>query len=434
MRADNASAAAGGIACLPRGVGAFAPRPFFYLYVSNFENVGHTLWDDVVPVVAAAHVLGLQFSDFDLLLSSVGCCEYRWPATAPPWGGDQGTRALFNYLSPNFDPAQLWKLSEEAGSDLVLFPRIAGGLTGHSPHNFRPTMRVFGAEVPVRSVWRARSFLFAQMGLAAEGARSVRELPRPEPGMEARLVLVKTKRDIVNRDELLGGLRTTFPNLLVEDLAWQDLGGLREEARRVAEVSILVTQDGTASANSFFLPEGAAFVSLGVARAWGSQSQCDFMHASLDHVRVLYYDRLEPGEHDGQPFSTLRIPPAKLAPFVHQALNLTRHGFAVPTAETENHDGNAALTRFLFERYPEFAWMGIDMWVDYVPNSELGHKMSRMKDGAPAMYRHFVGREPPASLAEDIAAYCARAPCGYVPHEGVPPHEAAAARAALRGE
>ena len=414
------------VACLPPGVGAFTLRPFFLMFFSHHTNIGHTIWDDLAPFMAAAHTLGLPLQHYDLLLTCIPQDSmYRWSPAEPAasWSaGDQGVRTALAYTSPNRDPVQLGTLGEEAGAVLVHFPAIAGGLTGMSPHNFRPSHVVFGAEEPVRSVWALRVHMMRNMGFSeAEVQRHARDIrpPQPQPETEPQpqpqplaaatnvsLLFVRGKRGISNLEELMASVRAAYPYISVGSVAWEETGGLLNEARILSATHILLSLDGTASLKNFFLPPGAVFVELGVAQPWGSQMLCDFLHGAYDHIRVLHYDQLGPGEHGGNQLSSLTIPFPKLAPFLNAALGLLRAGFPIPLPQGTNLDGNALLLRHLFARYPELAYYGVDLW------TQARLKTVRVFEGAADWYTSAVGRPPPPQFAADIELYCAEHPCG----------------------
>ena len=273
--AAAAAAAAAGISCLPPFIGGLCSRPMFSMIRTHLSNIGHTLWDDAMPFIAAMGDLGLseQLGQYDTLLMQVpGPWAQSWrdvfgAAAQPPWKGDQGVRELFQYLSPNMDPAEHEMLKEEAGDRLVLFEAIAGGLTGMSPHNERVSMRVHGAEPDRRSVWRTRVFLMQQMGFSeAHITMPASKVPGPAAGKRLRLALVKGKREVANRDALLAELTAAYPDISVESVAWEGMGGLKNEAEYLRSTHIMISNDGTASLNVPFLPEGAVFINLGVAR------------------------------------------------------------------------------------------------------------------------------------------------------------------------
>ena len=127
------------------------------------------------------------------------------------------------------------------------------------------------------------------------------------------------------------------------------------------ETHIFLSMDGTVSLSMPFLPRGAVHINLGVARPWGSQVQCDFLFSAVDHVRILFYDALAPGEHDSvttvpdRSEDGFTVPPEKLAPLVRRAIDLVRGGFEVPTAPDANVAPSARLLAHLLGRHPDFA-------------------------------------------------------------------------------
>ena len=241
------------VACLPPGVGAFTLRTFFFVSFSHHSNIGHTLWDDLVPIMGAARLLQLPLQDgsADLLLTCVPQDHmFRWNAKEPfkSWVfGDQGVRHSFAYTSPGMDPVQLGDVMAEAGDRLVHFPVIAGGLTGMSPHNFRPSHLVFGAEPPLRSVWSLRQHMMRNMNFTtSEIFRSASALPAPSPEHNSSLVIVRGKRGLRNLDSLVADIRAAYPHVQVSTVAWEETGGLVNEARVLSNTQVLMSLDGTA--------------------------------------------------------------------------------------------------------------------------------------------------------------------------------------------
>lgn len=412
------------ISCLPPGVGAFTLRHFFLLHMTHHTNICHTLWDDLVPFAAVAQLLGLPLTQtplpnqpppLDFLLT----CRpqermFRWDRMKPfgAWGmGDMGVRQAFAYASPGKDPVQLGDVLAEAGDRLVHFPLVGGGLTAMSAHNFRPSYAVFGAEAPLRSVWALRTHLMQSMGFTeAEVERSVGALPPPSPTHTLSLLIVKGKRGIRNLEGLMGGIRKAYPFVKVSTVAWEEVGGLAKEARLLSTTHVVVSLDGTVASKNLFLPPGAVFINLGVAQEYGSQYFLDFLHGAYDHIRVLSYDKLADGEHEGHMLSSMTVPLEKLAPYLEEAFALvapTGPLFSIPVEASEelNLDANARLLRFLFNRYPEFPYAGIAVW----HNASVRSK--RVFVAAEEMYALATGKSAPKSLREDIVAYCATHPC-----------------------
>jgi hypothetical protein len=411
-----AAAAAAGLACLPAGVQAFTPRSFFFFSITHGSNIGHTLWDDLIPFSGAATALQLPFEGLDFLITVVmGYTSWKWnEADPPPWAGDQGVRSTVAYSSPNMEPVFVATLAAQGMQRLVHVARVAGGLTGFSPHNFRPNHVVFGAEPPTRSVWAFRQHVLRQMGFSEEEAlRGARALPPPSPAHNVSLLFVRGKRGINDLEGLMAGIRSAYPHVHVGSVAWEETGGILNEAKILANTHILASLDGTASLKTFFMPPGAVFIELGVGRPWGSQMLCDFLHGAYDHVRVLHYDQLAPGEHEGHQHGAITVPLQKLSPFLDRALALLRDGFAIPLEPGVNLDPNALLLRFLMQRYPELAYHAVDLW----NNGEL--KAARVFEGAEEWYSSVIG-PPPPRLREDIERFCSAQPCGMAPLPAVP--------------
>ena len=399
--------------CLPPDVLGYVTTPLFHFWRTHLTNVGHSLWDDMIPMLAALENFGVvpgtpEFDALELLCAQVkGPWSMVWQS-----GGDQGVRELFTALSPAGAPAEMFQFIPLARGQPVLFKRIYGGLTAMSPHNFRPDMRVYGAEPSRRSVWKARSHLMRQLGVPRElieapAANGVVPRPGLPQGKLWRLGIVQSKRAVLNMGELVGSLTQTFPTLHVEQFDWGQVRGFRTQAEKLAGFDIFVSTDGTSSLTNPFMPPGGVHIQLGVARPWGSAVNCDFLHSSLDHVRVLYYKDLPPGGYSNQANAGdgFSISPASFQPYVERALELLKKRFAVPVGEEDNLTPTAALTSFLFKSYPEFADQGVVMWTDGSIKTNL------MLNDAEGLYRAHVGKEPPAGFRAAIDAFCLNRAC-----------------------
>lgn len=273
-----------GVACVPPGVVGIVPQPFFLMHRTHGSNIGHTLWDDCLTFLQAMEDLDLlpRLGDYDLLLTEEAGGDRRW-------GDDAAARAvreIFTLTSPGRQPVEVADLDDallslENDGAVVLVPEVAGGVTGMSPHNLRPDMKAPGAQQ--RSVWRLRNHLLAATGFSeAEILRPAGDIPT---GDALRLLFVRGKRPVWNERQMLDVLRSDFPELIVDVVAWEKLGrGLRGEAEELLRTHIFLAMDGTVALNAFFLPPGAVHIQLGVARPWGSQVQCDFLFSSLDHL------------------------------------------------------------------------------------------------------------------------------------------------------
>jgi hypothetical protein len=222
-------------------------------------------------------------------------------------------------LAPNH--AELVALDEALGSRVACVREVAGGLTGMSTHNMRHDMRAYASDR--RVVWRFRNSILRAAGFSEE------EVERPAAGTSSgeappprafKLLFARSKRPVWNEGELLADIRRAFPELDVEAIAWEDLGGgaegFRAEIARLARTHILLSGDGTVASTAPFLPRGAVHVQLGVPRPWGVQMQCEFHYASLDHVRVLYYasSRLRGRDDAARRRRGARSPPPPLPP------------------------------------------------------------------------------------------------------------------------
>jgi hypothetical protein len=399
-----------GVACVPPGVSAAVLRPLFLLLRTNKGNIGHSLWDDCVPFLVAMEDLGLspRLREFDLLVSEeAGPWERTW--TAPH------VRALFTFTSPGGAPVEVAALDERLrGGRVALVPEVVGGLWGMSPHNLRPDLKVYGAER--RAVWRWRNHALAAAGFSeAEVLRPALEIVPSEPG-KLRLLFVRGKRPLWNERVLLEALRREFAaQLTVDAFGGEDVrGGLREEMAHLMRTHIFMAMDGTVSLTTPFLPRGAVHVQLGVARPWGSQVQCDFLFSSLDHVRVLFYGALAPGEHSNVTSGGFAVPLAKIAPLLREAIALVRAGApADPEAPLVNaSDANLApsakLLTHLFRRHPALPGLLYSGRTDW----EL-FKVEPYEIGVPRLFRRKVAASNASADAFDAEtkAFCAAHAC-----------------------
>ena len=345
-----------GVSCVPPGVSAVVLRPLFLLLRTNKGNIGHSLWDDCVPFLAAMEDLGLapRLREFDLLVSEEWG-ERKWTA--------KHVRALFTYTSPGGAPVEVRELDERLrGGRVALLPEVAGGLWGMSPHNMRPDFKVYGWER--RVLWRWRNHALAAAGFPeSEVLRPALAIEPPEGlAPRLRLLFVRGKRPLWNERALLQQLRAEFASeLYVDAFSWEEVkGGLREEMAHLMRTHIFMAMDGTVALTTPFLPRGAVHVQLGVARPWGSQVQCDFLFSALDHVRVLFYGNLTRGEHKNETSGGFEVPLAKIAPLLRQAIAIVRAGVpdddAAGALATVAPDANLApsakLLVHLFARYP----------------------------------------------------------------------------------
>lgn len=347
--------------CLPPGVITEVQQSFFLLHRTNCGNIGHSLWDDAIPFFAAMKDLGLtpRLREFALLHTE---SSGPWPRTWGNRGAHHAVREMFSLIVPR--SAELVELDRALISQVALVREIAGGLTGMSPHNMRRDMRAYGSER--RVVWHLRNTILRAggfnndvegaangTGISAIGPVDVRVKP-------LKLLFVRSKRPLWNERELLANIAEAFPELDVEAIAWEDLGGgaegFRSEIKRLAQTHVLLSGDGTVAVTVPFLPRGAVHIQLGVPRPWGVQVQCDFLYASLDHVRVLYYNGpLEPSEHGATPFEGFAVPFTKLEPLLHEAVALLRDGFTVPVPEGLNTPPSALLLQHLQRKHEDFA-------------------------------------------------------------------------------
>ena len=365
--ACSTKASAAAAPCVPPGVAGEVREPFFLLHRTNGGNIGHSLWDDAVPFVAAMEDLGLtpRLREFALLHTE---SSGPWPRTWGSRGVHRAVREMFSLVVPR--SAELVELDSALGSRVALVREVAGGLTGMSVHNMRHDMRAYGSDR--RVVWRVRNYVLRAAGFGdaeVEQAVSIPSSATFSEGMAVpqprtfKLLFVRSKRPVWNERELMADISRAFPELEVEAIAWEDLGGgaegFRAEIKRLARTHIFLSGDGTVALTVPFLPRGAVHIQLGVARPWGVQVQCDFLFPSLDHVRVLYYNGpLEPSEHGTTPFEGFAVPFAKLEPLIREAISLLREGFATPVPAGVNTPPSALLLSHLQHTHSDFsAWM-----------------------------------------------------------------------------
>ena len=407
--------------CIPPGVAGIVAQPFFLLYRTNGANIGHSLWDDAVPFFSAIDDLGLtsRMSEIAVLHTEAAG---PWSRTWGSRGVERAVRQLFSLISPN--GAELVTLDNVLGFGVALFREISGGLTGMSAHNLRPDMRVYGADAQWRSIWRMRTHVLRAAGLGDE------EIKQPASGLKInesssavsgmpqtiKLLFVRSKRPVRNEAQLLADIAAAFPELSIEALAWEELGGgaagFRAEIMRLAGTHILLSGDGTVAMTVPFLPRGAVHIQLGVARPWGIQVQCDFLYSSLDHVRVLYYSGpLEVGEHGATHLDGFAVPFPKLEKLLRQALALLHDGFTVPVEAAANMSPSALLLSHLLKSHADFAeWviggMGGMTWEDWKRDAPY-------EAFAPSVYAQHVAKSPADAerFAGTVQEYCASSLC-----------------------
>lgn len=86
---------------------------------ASTQSIGHSLWDDCVPVLMALEDLGLagaRLRQFDLLLSDA---PGPWPRT---WT-TPSVKSLFSYTSPGGAPVEVASLDEQLGEGRVALLR-----------------------------------------------------------------------------------------------------------------------------------------------------------------------------------------------------------------------------------------------------------------------------------------------------------------------
>jgi len=331
----------------PPGVQYFIQYSMFLLPLTNDGNIGHSLWDDIIPFFSIANFLGLspRLHEFDLLL-------LRNPT---PWLKPEVSlspvRELFKLSSPGRCQQDLKDLNTILNGSTALFSEIAGGLTLASPHNLRPDMKVFGWES--RPIWHMRRYILDAAGI-------VNNISKLEDGEQHfNLLYVRSKRSIRNEAELLQYIRREFQDLHVEDISWENLGGgadgLQAEILKLSQTNILLSGDGSVSTTVPFLPAGAVHIQLGSNRPWGTQFKIDMLLSNLDHVRVLYYGGRAPSEHDGDPQHDFEVPPLKITPLIEEALRLLKEGFKIPVPPEVNLVPSANLLSHLITKFPDFA-------------------------------------------------------------------------------
>jgi hypothetical protein len=335
------------LSCAPPDVHFFIQNSMFLLPLTNDGNIGHSLWDDIIPFFSIANFLGLspRLHEFDLLL-------LRNPT---PWLKPEVSlspvRELFKLSSPGRCQQDLKDLNTIFNGSTALFSEVVGGLTHASPHNLRPDMKVFGWES--RPIWQMRRYILDAAGI-------VNNISKLTDGIHRfNLLYVRSKRSVRNEAELLSYLRREFQDLNVNDISWESLGGgadgLRAEMLKLSQTHILLSGDGSVSTTVPFLPAGAVHIQLGSNRPWGTQFKIDMLLSNLDHVRVLYYGGRAHSEHDGDPEHDFVVPPLKLAPFIEEALRLLREGFDIPVSPEVNLVPSAKLLSHLITKFTDFA-------------------------------------------------------------------------------
>ena len=377
--------------CLPPGVDGVVFQPYFFLSRTHLNNIGHSLWDDCMPFLAAMEDLSLNRSDFDLLATVVpGPFAKTWQSNV--------VKELFEVTSPRRHPLEFERLQQlTRHMRLVLFPSLAAGLTGMSPHNVLPSYRSYGAEPQRRSVWKFRVYFLKQLGISDavtfSNVSSI-DMGSFRPGTRYRAIFIQNKRSITNMKGLVAAIEAAYPFLSVTLVKWEQMGNLKAEVEALLEAHVLISIDGTASTTALFMRPGAVHINLGVSQPWGSAQLSDFLHASVDHVRVLYYDKLEAHEHTGNYDKGFAVPFEKLQCYLEEAFRILGEiGYTrFPLAETENLSPNGKLFREVLQRFPAFAGRVPQMWADESIRAQ------RLRDIGSGLWKRYLQSEPPAEF------------------------------------
>lgn len=171
-----------------------------------------------------------------------------------------------------FTPMSLHTLRKTLDNTAVMFRTLNVGVAGRGTSNMLPNYSAYKAESGL--VWRMRQLYLQGLNLTAEDNDWTRTVAgRPVAPGSLRVVLIQKfgKRTTLNMDQLVGELRTAFPEATFSVVAWEDLrAGARGEARLLINTHVAVSVDGTGANGNFLLPPGSVFISLGVAQPWGS--------------------------------------------------------------------------------------------------------------------------------------------------------------------
>ena len=340
-------------ACLQPGVVAHASVPTFFQGRSAPQNLGHTIWDDLIPTFGALVDLGLESHLKELQLLTTdweGHPGDLWPSRVT----EEATRLHF----PMHEPLHFRQFQDANRNRVVRVAHLLTGLMSRSPHDIQPNYASYGAER--RLVWKYRERLLDAAGLTSQD----NDWSAGVPTGQLRFVLLQKddKRSITNLDALRAGLAAALQplNADVRVLRWPELGGYRPEAAFSMQQHIIMGVDGTGANGLHLLPRGAVYISLGVRSATGEGSLSDFIFGGVDHIRVLYAHRHAPGgTHDPIEVNVdMAVSAAK------EAVALVRRGFSVPVPFLHNHSPQGRVCHHLFARYPQLAERAYDMWID----------------------------------------------------------------------
>ena len=139
-------------------------------------------------------------------------------------------------------------------------------------------------------------------------------------------------------------------------------------------------------------------ISLGITGPCGPYNLADFIFASLDYIRVLYFDGNEARSSDHKS-GHVKFAPAKLLPFVRKALELVQGKFEVPVPFLANHSPNGRMCYRLFQRYPELARAAGAMWVDTFYD---GPPCDLLRQRTAAVWSKYVQKPPPDDLMAHV--------------------------------
>lgn len=322
------------------------------------HNIGHTFWDDHMTWFGAMHDLGFggQENEWQLLYTD----HPLYPGQGF-YGGSGGGGVTMKGVS-KLHPVMI---EGQAGGDwndkLVRFPALAAGVCCRSSGGMPVDYGVGGREN--RVVWRFRNHYLENMGLKGEDVNdwSAGPFPRPANATFKVMLIQKTnKRRVNNLDAIRSTIQARFPTAEVWIQEWESIGGHEAEVRTQLKNAIVITMDGTGSNTAFMLPPGSVQIQLGAFSAGRTGHIGDYIHSVTDHIKVLWYQGIQPGDDGGSPGrnqdKNIVVHEESLMPLVEEAVRLWQQGFPLPVAYPENVSPQGKFNSCLMRAYPALGW------------------------------------------------------------------------------
>ncbi|KAL0485212.1 ureE [Acrasis kona] len=361
---------------------------YYYAQMCPF-NIGHTIFDDYLAFISVINDLGYspnQYNDWTLLqdnpsayhdhgCSRIVCESHKAITTKPP--------VIFKDLKVEI--AQNQKVHH--------FQQVTVGAQERGAHvhqrDWAPRSRAN------HNVWKLRNHYIKNFGITDSDWTKNR--PNKDEPLQVILLNKSDKRVVKNMDEIVAHLQSTFDRTGQTNtrvVCWETLKvSHKQELEMLVKTHILFGIDGTGSNVNVFLPPGSVFISGGMGLDKQAGHLADFLFASYEHIRVLYYTNYTSDDIDGHHRETnLRIDPLKFEAYMKKAIDLVRNGYQTPVSLDDNQSDFAKICRRLFNRYPELS---------DAERPHYDHCMcSRIVRNPDAMYRQLVGRDPPKDFLE----------------------------------